>query len=525
MQLHFRGSGGVSHRRTATRVLFDAVAPERIAAGLRAEPCVVVDDERSWTWLESPEPPARVLATIRIEGRRLVAEAFSEERANLVRGFLERRLGDAVRYRITELTDPMQALREHGARKEPGEERAPDRDLPDEVRALAAAQIVQHYEEWVDAALPALDGRTPRQAARLSSLRPQLIALLRDMDVSSERARGSGDVVNAVDFTPVWETLGLMEQRRPGSTVSAARPAAPAAGIPDEPNASDFADLEALLDQRLAWSNGMDIAMFDGLLCAIASSPESVPQAEGLPIVVGGEPTMFDEASSHQRLLSLLSKHADDVGRNLRAGTYAPIFWPKAPEGMPSVASPWCSGYSRGIALREKAWAPMFKDEHMRSLLIPILGLAIPLHSKDPAPPAKRDRKVLERSIPACANMIFSYWHEGLRPSADRSPAPEATVHRLKIALLGVKPQVWRRVELASGAKLPTVSRVLLAAMGWLDYHLHEFVVGGTHIGTESRDFHAGCSASAIGRSTKSRRAPATVSTSSTTSVTAGAIA
>jgi hypothetical protein len=199
------------------RVLFDAVAPSRIAAALRGEPCVVEDDYRSWTWLEAPEPPARVLATIRIEGKRLVAEAFSEERAKRVRAFLERCLGDAARYRITELRDPMRALREQLGRREPGEGRTGEHDAPEEARALAAAQIAKHYAEWVDVPLPALDGRTPRQAARLWSLLPDLIALLRDMDVNSERARRSGDVVNAVDFTPLWETLGLTAQRRPGS--------------------------------------------------------------------------------------------------------------------------------------------------------------------------------------------------------------------------------------------------------------------------------------------------------------------
>jgi mRNA interferase MazF len=37
----------------------------------------------------------------------------------------------------------------------------------------------------------------------------------------------------------------------------------------------------------------------------------------------------------------------------------------------------------------------------------------------------------------------------------------------LKIRLLGMKPSVWRRIEIASDTQLSDVSRALLTAMGW----------------------------------------------------------
>jgi hypothetical protein len=63
------------------------------------------------------------------------------------------------------------------------------------------------------------------------------------------------------------------------------------------------------------------------------------------------------------------------------------------------------------------------------------------------------------------------------------------SIHRLKIGLLGVKPQVWRRIEVASDVKLSRLSRILLDGMGWSGLHLHQFVVGGASYGMPDPDF------------------------------------
>ena len=66
--------------------------------------------------------------------------------------------------------------------------------------------------------------------------------------------------------------------------------------------------------------------------------------------------------------------------------------------------------------------------------------------------------------------------------TVDSGPYPEGTktVHRLKITLRGVKPPVWRRIEVASATTLGELSPMLEGVMGWYGGHLHAFDVDGT---------------------------------------------
>jgi len=50
--------------------------------------------------------------------------------------------------------------------------------------------------------------------------------------------------------------------------------------------------------------------------------------------------------------------------------------------------------------------------------------------------------------------------------------------HRLHIALAEIEPLIWRRVDVPSHVNLEELHRIIQAAMGWLDYHLHSFEIG-----------------------------------------------
>ena len=64
------------------------------------------------------------------------------------------------------------------------------------------------------------------------------------------------------------------------------------------------------------------------------------------------------------------------------------------------------------------------------------------------------------------------------RTSEEALPA----VLRLRVALLGIKPTPWRRIEVAAVTTLVELHAVIQAAMGWEDLHLHHFrILGRRH--------------------------------------------
>lgn len=51
-------------------------------------------------------------------------------------------------------------------------------------------------------------------------------------------------------------------------------------------------------------------------------------------------------------------------------------------------------------------------------------------------------------------------------------------MYQLKITLQGSDPEIWRRVLVPPDIPLGTLNRVIQLAMGWENYHWHEFVIG-----------------------------------------------
>ena len=58
-------------------------------------------------------------------------------------------------------------------------------------------------------------------------------------------------------------------------------------------------------------------------------------------------------------------------------------------------------------------------------------------------------------------------------------PAKEIKKYTIRIKLRGISPSIWRKIEVPSSVKLTSLAEIILAAMGWSDYHLHQFYAGG----------------------------------------------
>lgn len=151
--------------------VFDVRDREAVERALASHPDLDRQDDGSYAWFEpgGSEEFRRGLGWFILDEGRVVLETTSRPRAERGRALLEALAGDAVRYRATSF-ESVERARERRPAKPPRES--------DEVRPEVEAEILggyydQHYRAWVDTALPALGGQTPREAARSKTGRPK----------------------------------------------------------------------------------------------------------------------------------------------------------------------------------------------------------------------------------------------------------------------------------------------------------------------------------------------------------------
>jgi hypothetical protein len=62
--------------------------------------------------------------------------------------------------------------------------------------------------------------------------------------------------------------------------------------------------------------------------------------------------------------------------------------------------------------------------------------------------------------------------------ASKRTLKQPASVHQLKVTLLGLAPPIWRRIAVPSDCTLGDLHHVIQFAMGWEHSHLHDFRIG-----------------------------------------------
>jgi hypothetical protein len=61
-------------------------------------------------------------------------------------------------------------------------------------------------------------------------------------------------------------------------------------------------------------------------------------------------------------------------------------------------------------------------------------------------------------------------------------------IYQIKVTLTGTRPKIWRRLLVPATLTLFQFHDVLQAAMGWENYHLHEFRIGGSTFSPSNPD-------------------------------------
>ena len=146
------------------------------------------------SWDNTVVGHGRLLATS------LQLETNSKTRADVLRARVEGACGDLISHRAREHADP---LSEKALLSETGREGTSQ--PPPEAEQLILDFKRRHYADWPNHPLPALDGKTPREAVQTVAGRGAVDVLLKEMENLEQRA-GKGA---SFDFSLLRRELGL----------------------------------------------------------------------------------------------------------------------------------------------------------------------------------------------------------------------------------------------------------------------------------------------------------------------------
>lgn len=193
------------------RVL-DAAA---LAAAVASQPDVSGDARQGWNRMaEGADGAQRSLSTINPGRSTDRIELFhrTQRLADAGRAWFEDVAGAAVQHLTREITDPAGHLARAGGGdtgRTPRSSSTSTPELPPEVIAQAIEQMLhRHYANWADETIPALDGRTPRQALATPAGLERVKGLLREYE-EGERQQSAAQGRPAVSYQFLWDALGI----------------------------------------------------------------------------------------------------------------------------------------------------------------------------------------------------------------------------------------------------------------------------------------------------------------------------
>ena len=149
------------------------------------------------------------LGTVEIDGQRMTVSVNSEQRARKIRGLLAKRLGDAAVFTRQQVESIDALLDKEKKRKPSRPELAQNEALQTrpQVREMMRAQSECHWAAWLDEKVPALGNLTPREAAKTTSGRERLEALLAEFAWRAKTMPSE----QRPDITALRAALGLDE--------------------------------------------------------------------------------------------------------------------------------------------------------------------------------------------------------------------------------------------------------------------------------------------------------------------------
>jgi len=187
---------------------FDAALGNEIRSQLAnledAEPPLDDDPDQSYLFIRTGQDLERTIVgrAVVLDGK-IRLETNSVNRADRLRERIEAVCRNLIRHRIREHSDPSVGLGDHdeGFDEEKNSLRIPSPEAGKILREYKE----KHYTDWTDSSLPALEGRTPREAVRTKEGKSQVDLLLKECE--NHEARLPKD--EQFDFSIIRKELGL----------------------------------------------------------------------------------------------------------------------------------------------------------------------------------------------------------------------------------------------------------------------------------------------------------------------------
>jgi Protein of unknown function (DUF2384) len=153
-------------------------------------------------------PDVVPIATLRLEGAELRADAMSEQRLSHAIELVAADLRELVEFRGRDVTSVADALEAYGEGRRGSPPALPE-SVPAWERRLVGDLLTARMRGWLNEPHPLLDGRTPREAVTGEG-RAEVIRLVRQIENGAELARRRGEP--AVDAARIREALGLSNE-------------------------------------------------------------------------------------------------------------------------------------------------------------------------------------------------------------------------------------------------------------------------------------------------------------------------
>ena len=161
------------------------------------------------TMLETQMDGATVLGSLELKGKTLLATVNSAQRATKIETLITGAAGELLKRPLTTIRTVEQLMAEqgHDGPRDGGD------DIPPEIAQQIGRDFMdRHYRETLDAPIPALGGKTPRQAVRNATGREKVIEWLKLLENHNAGQRNTA--IADYDFGWMWGELGILEHRK-----------------------------------------------------------------------------------------------------------------------------------------------------------------------------------------------------------------------------------------------------------------------------------------------------------------------